>query len=85
MKKEQAMSGANAPSTGSKVKETDNVDFSLVKRLVFHFGETEEEVKNLDFDALLVRQTEEYNKVIDARKIRAEQAALETPTDTFTV
>ena len=40
---------------------------------------------NLDFDALLVRQTEEYNKVIDARKIRAEQAALETPTDTFTV
>ena len=26
MKKEQAMSGANAPSTGSKVKETDNVD-----------------------------------------------------------
>ena len=45
---------------------------------------TEEEVKNLDFDALLAKQTEEYNKVIDARKLRAEQAALETPTDTPT-
>ena len=55
------------------------------KAYMGHIHLTEEEVKNLDFDALLVRQTEEYNKVIDARKIRAEQAALETPTDTFTV
>jgi hypothetical protein len=55
------------------------------KAYMGHIRLTEEEVKNLDFDALLVRQTEEYNKVIDARKIRAEQAALETPTDTFTV
>jgi hypothetical protein len=45
---------------------------------------TEEEVKNLDFDALLAKQTEEYNKVIDTRKLRVEQAALETPTDTPT-
>jgi hypothetical protein len=39
-------------------KETDNVDFSLVKRLVFHFGETEEEVKNKLYERDIVLQFE---------------------------
>jgi hypothetical protein len=39
-------------------KETDNVDFSLVKRLVFHFGETEEELKNKLYERDIVLQFE---------------------------
>ena len=47
-------------------KETDNVDFSIVKRLVFQFGETEESVKNklyerdivLEFDKQVVYEKE---------------------------
>lgn len=42
---------------------------------------SEDEIKNLDFDALLAKQTEEFNKAMEARKLIAEQ----TPTDTTTV
>jgi len=38
--------------------ETDNIDFSLVKRLVFHFGESEEEVKNKLYERDIVLEFE---------------------------
>jgi hypothetical protein len=39
-------------------KETDDIDFSLTKRLVFHFGDTEEEVKNKLYERDIVLQFE---------------------------
>jgi hypothetical protein len=39
-------------------KETDDIDFSLIKRLVFHFGDTEEEVKNKLYERDIVLQFE---------------------------
>ncbi len=39
-------------------KETDDVDFSLVKRLVFQFGENEESVKNKLYERDIVLQFE---------------------------
>jgi hypothetical protein len=39
-------------------KETDNVDFSLVKRLVFNFGDTEEDIKNKLYERDIVLQFE---------------------------
>jgi len=39
-------------------KETDNVDFSIVKRLVFQFGENEESVKNKLYERDIVLQFE---------------------------
>ena len=39
-------------------KETDNIDFSVVKRLVFQFGETEESVKNKLYERDIVLQFE---------------------------
>ena len=41
-----------------QVKETDDIDFSLIKRLVFHFGDTEEEVKNKLYERDIVLQFE---------------------------
>jgi hypothetical protein len=39
-------------------KETEDIDFSLIKRLVFRFGETEEEVKNKLYERDIVLQSE---------------------------
>jgi hypothetical protein len=39
-------------------KETNDIDFSLTKRLVFHFGDTEEEVKNKLYERDIVLQFE---------------------------
>jgi hypothetical protein len=39
-------------------RETDEVDFSLTKRLVFHFGDTEEDVKNKLYERDIVLQFE---------------------------
>ena len=39
-------------------KETDDIDFSLTKRLVFQFGESEEEVKNKLYERDIVLQSE---------------------------
>ena len=39
-------------------KETSEVDFSLTKRLVFQFGDTEEEVKNKLYERDIVLQFE---------------------------
>jgi len=39
-------------------KETDEVDFSLTKRLVFHFGDAEEDVKNKLYERDIVLQFE---------------------------
>ena len=39
-------------------KETDEVDFSLVKRLVFNFGDTEEDIKNKLYERDIVLQFE---------------------------
>jgi hypothetical protein len=39
-------------------KENDEKDFSLIKRLVFHFGETEESVKNKLYERDIVLQSE---------------------------
>jgi hypothetical protein len=39
-------------------KESGNVDFSLVKRLVFRFGDTEEEVKNKLYERDIVLEFE---------------------------
>ncbi len=39
-------------------KETDEIDFSLVKRLVFQFGELEESVKNKLYERDIVLQFE---------------------------
>jgi len=38
--------------------ETDDIDFSLVKRLVFHFGESEEDVKNKLYERDIVLEFE---------------------------
>ena len=39
-------------------KETEEIDFSLIKRLVFQFGETEESVKNKLYERDIVLQFE---------------------------
>jgi hypothetical protein len=39
-------------------KEDDEKDFSLIKRLVFHFGETEESVKDKLYERDIVLQFE---------------------------
>ena len=39
-------------------KENHDIDFSLVKRLVFRFGETEESVKNKLYERDIVLQFE---------------------------
>jgi hypothetical protein len=39
-------------------KENDDVDFSLTKRLVFHFGDSEEDVKNKLYERDIVLQFE---------------------------
>lgn len=39
-------------------KETDDKDFSIIKRLVFQFGETEESVKNKLYERDIVLQFE---------------------------
>ena len=39
-------------------KESDDKDFSLIKRLVFQFGETEEDVKNKLYERDIVLQFE---------------------------
>jgi hypothetical protein len=39
-------------------KETNEIDFSLTKRLVFHFGDTEEDVKNKLYERDIVLQFE---------------------------
>ena len=39
-------------------KETDDVDFSITKRLVFHFGEIEESVKDKLYERDIVLQFE---------------------------
>lgn len=39
-------------------KETDDIDFSLTKRLVFQFGENEEDVKNKLYERDIVLQSE---------------------------
>lgn len=39
-------------------KETDEIDFSLTKRLVFQFGDTEEDVKNKLYERDIVLQFE---------------------------
>jgi hypothetical protein len=39
-------------------KENDEVDFSLIKRLVFHFGDSEEDVKNKLYERDIVLQFE---------------------------
>ena len=39
-------------------KENDEVDFSLTKRLVFHFGDSEEDVKNKLYERDIVLQFE---------------------------
>lgn len=39
-------------------KETDDIDFSLIKRLVFQFGDTEEDVKNKLYERDIVLQFE---------------------------
>ena len=39
-------------------KETNDIDFSLTKILVFHFGDTEEEVKNKLYERDIVLQFE---------------------------
>ena len=39
-------------------KENDDKDFSLIKRLVFQFGETEENVKNKLYERDIVLQFE---------------------------
>ena len=39
-------------------KETDEIDFSLIKRLVFQFGDTEEDVKNKLYERDIVLQFE---------------------------
>jgi hypothetical protein len=39
-------------------KESGDVDFSLVKRLVFRFGDTEEEVKNKLYERDIVLEFE---------------------------
>ena len=39
-------------------KENNDKDFSLIKRLVFHFGETEEEVKDKLYARDIVLQFE---------------------------
>ena len=70
-----------------KIENTFTLHWQVLdnaKAYTGHMRLTEEEVKNLDFDALLAKQTEEYNKVIENRKLAAEQVALETPTDTPT-
>lgn len=39
-------------------KETNEIDFSLIKRLVFQFGDTEEDVKNKLYERDIVLQFE---------------------------
>ena len=39
-------------------KETDNIDFSIVKRLVFKFGQSEDEVKNKLYERDIVLEFE---------------------------
>jgi hypothetical protein len=39
-------------------KETNDIDFSLVKRLVFQFGDTEEDVKNKLYERDIILQFE---------------------------
>jgi hypothetical protein len=39
-------------------KETNEIDFSLVKRLVFQFGDTEEDVKNKLYERDIILQFE---------------------------
>ena len=39
-------------------KETEDIDFSLIKRLVFQFGDTEEDVKNKLYERDIVLQFE---------------------------
>ena len=39
-------------------KETDDKDFSIIKRLVFQFGESEESVKNKLYERDIVLQFE---------------------------
>ena len=39
-------------------KENDEKDFSIIKRLVFGFGETEESVKNKLYERDIVLQSE---------------------------
>ena len=39
-------------------KETDEIDFSLTKRLVFQFGDTEEDVKNKLYERDLILEFE---------------------------
>jgi hypothetical protein len=39
-------------------KETNDIDFSLVKRLVFKFGESEDDVKNKLYERDIVLQFE---------------------------
>ncbi len=39
-------------------KETNEIDFSLTKRLVFHFGDTEEDVKDKLYERDIVLQFE---------------------------
>jgi hypothetical protein len=70
-----------------KIENTFTLHWKVLDNQNAYMGHerlTEEEIKNLDFDALLAKQTEEYNKVIENRKLAAEQVALETPTDTPT-
>ena len=43
-------------------KETNEIDFSLTKRLVFHFGDTEEDVKNKDIAKHIVSVYNEDGK-----------------------
>lgn len=39
-------------------KETNDIDFSLIKRLVFQFGDTEEDVKNKLYERDIILQFE---------------------------
>ena len=39
-------------------KETEDIDFYLIKRLVFQFGDTEEDVKNKLYERDIVLQFE---------------------------
>jgi hypothetical protein len=39
-------------------KETNDIDFSLTKRLVFQFGDTEDDVKNKLYERDIVLQFE---------------------------
>jgi hypothetical protein len=39
-------------------KESENIDFTNTKRLVFHFGETEQEIKNKLYERDVVLEFE---------------------------